>query len=307
MKSFGAFEKSLTVLIALVGFWSLLFFLYPLTLIELRNRSDLRLSGFEFSRYAGFPSQVRSSCKVGEPCQCWLFLHGLGDNSLTWTPLIKTALKNKWFPEKSKLVLVDLPGSSSAFIRFDEEPPLSLNEMARILAVNLDPSCRWTVVGNSLGGWISAGMALYKPPGMEHLVLVNPAGKGFSQEEIEKIGMFFSSPTVDGFKEFQKLAFYKPRHFPDFIYSRLVARTKSNKWLKALIQTNLSHHPITHFQVPPQIHVTILWGEGDSFIPAQAPQDWLREVPQARLTLLSECGHLPQKECPLKVLQALSN
>ena len=65
--------------------------------------------------------------------------------------------------------------------------------MAETIGTAVESRCpRWTVAGNSLGGWISAWIALQRPALVERLVLIDAAG-------LSEISSFFALGFSPGF------------------------------------------------------------------------------------------------------------
>jgi pimeloyl-ACP methyl ester carboxylesterase len=54
-----------------------------------------------------------------------------------------------------------------------------------------------------------------------------------------------------------------------------------------------------------QAPTLLLWGEADRMIPVVNAQDYLRDLPQARLVVLPGVGHVPQEENPSAGLAAV--
>jgi len=47
-----------------------------------------------------------------------------------------------------------------------------------------------------------------------------------------------------------------------------------------------------------RVPVLLVWGEKDAMIPLANAQDYLAELPDARLVTLPGLGHVPQEEAP---------
>src|SRR5438105_673756 len=98
-----------------------------------------------------------------------LFLHGLGGNWTVWLESIPPVARGY------RVIAVDLPG-------FGKSPPSSDGLSVSGYARTVERFChrlgieRCIVVGNSLGGWVAADLALRAPGLVEALVLVDAAG-----------------------------------------------------------------------------------------------------------------------------------
>ena len=51
--------------------------------------------------------------------------------------------------------------------------------------------------------------------------------------------------------------------------------------------------------------VRLIWGASDRLMPLDYAQRMLAELPRATLVTLERCGHVPQLECPQRLLPAL--
>jgi pimeloyl-ACP methyl ester carboxylesterase len=49
----------------------------------------------------------------------------------------------------------------------------------------------------------------------------------------------------------------------------------------------------------------LIWGASDRYLPPAYAQDVAARLPRARLELLPACGHVPQRECPERLLALL--
>jgi pimeloyl-ACP methyl ester carboxylesterase len=53
------------------------------------------------------------------------------------------------------------------------------------------------------------------------------------------------------------------------------------------------------------VPVDLVWGESDGLIPLEYARKLEQELPRARLTTISGCGHIPQLECPERLQEVL--
>jgi pimeloyl-ACP methyl ester carboxylesterase len=102
-----------------------------------------------------------------------LLIHGIGDSSDTWRPVLEQLAKNH------TIVAPDLLGHGrSAKPRADYSVAAFANGMRDLLSVlGID---RATVIGHSLGGGVAAQFAYQFPERCERLVLVGSGGMGKS-------------------------------------------------------------------------------------------------------------------------------
>jgi pimeloyl-ACP methyl ester carboxylesterase len=56
-----------------------------------------------------------------------------------------------------------------------------------------------------------------------------------------------------------------------------------------------------------QVPTLIIWGENDQWIPLEIGRRFHRDIPDSRLVVIPECGHVPQEEYPGVTAQLISD
>lgn len=291
------------LLAAAVALSALFGSLYPLRLHDAANRARLDWSGVKRIRSGPLSALMKDTCRPGEPCRCAAFVHGLGDTAVTWRHILQGEA-NTPVPSGWRLVAFDMPGT--------EKSPRSPNlsgytqpAQAAALADALAPLCpAWTVVGNSLGGWASAWLALQSPQLVERLILLSPAGLKDPSGASDSTARSLAYPSVAVLREFNKRVTHVERKIPDRAFEEMAALLAQRP-----VHSNLAAIKPEHFldgrlgalKMP----VTVLWGASDGVIPPAQAEAFRRELPSATVSLIPACGHLPQVECPAPVRAAL--
>ena len=104
----------------------------------------------------------------GSSERTYVFVHGFGDAAAGWT---NTAAH---IAQKHSVVLLDLPGHGRSELG---DAALTIDRLRGGLNAVLETvEGPVTLVGNSMGGWVSAEWTLRNPTRVDHLVLVNTAG-----------------------------------------------------------------------------------------------------------------------------------
>ncbi|HEY6952689.1 MAG TPA: alpha/beta fold hydrolase, partial [Bacteroidota bacterium] len=100
-----------------------------------------------------------------------LFLHGLGTSSSTW---VRTIPK---LPQEWNILALDLPGFGMSSVDDVKSVP-QFEELYQsvVLFVERMVPVPFTLVGQSLGGWLAATFAARHSQLVRHLILVNNAG-----------------------------------------------------------------------------------------------------------------------------------
>jgi pimeloyl-ACP methyl ester carboxylesterase len=225
----------------------------------------------------------------------------MGDTALTWDKLMIGGGGAPAAPRGTRLLALELPGTEGS------APAADYGVRAQAAAVRraLEARCpRWTVAGNSLGGWISAWVALDWPEGVERLVLFNPAGVTDPTGRALETGRTLAEPTVAALREFEGRARHAPRPAPDRVLARVAEMIRSRpvkETYAAFREADALDAHLPRLRVP----LEVVWGESDRLIPVETARRFAALARGARLTLVPACGHLPQQECPAAASAAL--
>jgi len=290
--------------------WLALVMIFPLQYRELTNRWELWRGGVTEVQEDGVHALVQDQCQAGASarnCTCVALVHGLADNALTWKKLLLTPAegwRQKGANKGLKLFAFDLPGSGKS------SPPQATSsyrarELARKLAQVMPRLCpSWLVVGNSLGGWVAAWLALDWPQGVDRLVLVSPSGLKDQQAEAGA-ATAFTEPSVEALKDFQRRAYHKPLEHSDRFWNTVLVHMKSSnarQVREAQTSEDLLDGRLSSLKKP----TLVFWGNSDRVLSPLIGRKFATTIPGAIWREVPECGHLPQKECPLPLIQAIA-
>jgi pimeloyl-ACP methyl ester carboxylesterase len=202
---------------------------------------------------------------------------------------------------KSKVVIPTHPG-------FDATPrPESLNSIDRLASVYIELLDRLdlndvTIIGNSVGGWIAADMALLRSPRITRVVLIDAGGLDIKEHPVLDI---FTLPP-DKISEY---SFYNPD-------AGRIDITKMSDEQKAIMASNRATLQVYGGESMmdsellarlPEIQTPtlIVWGAADRVMPIQHGQAFVKGIPGAKYKLIQHAGHLPQLEEPDELLDAI--
>jgi pimeloyl-ACP methyl ester carboxylesterase len=162
-----------------------------------------------------------------------------------------------------------------------------------------------TVIGNSVGGWIAAEMALLDSPRISGIVLLDSVGIDVNGHPVADV----SGLSVP---EIQAMSFHDPAPF------RVDPATISDAQ-KAVMVTNgaaLALYAGSSAMADPTligrladitIPTLVLWGESDQIVEPAYGQAYAAAIHGARFEVLPATGHMPQMETPNLVLDAIWN
>src|ERR1039457_855014 len=159
-----------------------------------------------------------------------------------------------------------------------------------------------TVVGNSIGGWIAAEMALLASPRVSGIILVNGVG---IQVPDHPIADFFSL-TMD---QVTQLSYHDPDRFridPATLPPAAQAGMAGNRATLAVYAgTAMSDPTLAGRLSVVETPTWVLWGDSDQIVDPDYGRAFAAAIPSARFQLLTDTGHMPQLETPDQLLQAI--
>lgn len=157
-----------------------------------------------------------------------------------------------------------------------------------------------TVIGNSIGGWIAAELALLHSPRVTRLILVDAAGL---QIDADPVADFFSL-TMD---QVADLSYYNPDGFRIDLSTFSDAQKAAFAGNRAALATYGGPgmvDPTLLGRLPGiTVPTLVVWGAADRMIPVAHGHAYADAIPGARLEIIPDAGHLPQLETPDKLVK----
>ncbi|MBI3564933.1 MAG: alpha/beta hydrolase [Elusimicrobia bacterium] len=275
--------------------------LYPFELVVAWRVAALRWSGARRVDAGPLKAWARDSCAPGAPCRCVALVHGLGDSALTWDKLLRDPRARA---PGLRVLALDMPGTDGSPAPADPSG-YAIPAQARALRSALESRCpRWTVAGNSLGGWTAMTLALDWPQGVSDLVLADPAGVDDPTGRAEESARTLAAPTLESLRVFSARARFDAPDVPAAAWASALAsivRRPTRATVLALRREDLLDRRLAALKVP----AAIVWGEADGIIPPSVGERLHRLIARSTLERVPRCGHLPQQECPEPVARAL--
>ena len=160
-----------------------------------------------------------------------------------------------------------------------------------------------TVVGNSIGGWIAAEMALLDTTRISSVTLVDAVG-------IEVPG----HPVVDffalTFPEITQRSYYEPGKFlidPGTMTPQQQAVLAGNRAALTAYagETSMMDPTLRERLSTVNVPVRVIWGDHDRIADPDYGRAYADAIPNAEFVLLTEAGHLPQLEAPKRLIPAI--
>ncbi|HVE69144.1 MAG TPA: alpha/beta hydrolase [Solirubrobacteraceae bacterium] len=242
-----------------------------------------------------------------------LFVHGHSGRWANWM------LNIPHFARTRRVIAPDLPG-------FGHSPMpdwrISIENYGRFLVSLLDAlevSDPVPVVGNSMGGFVSAELAIKDPGRVQGLVLVTAAGLSTKylrfSEEMMRAGWFRAfARAVNSYAQIPdarvETMVRRPR-LRHLVLSQVVAHPRRLSPTMAAEMIRGSGRPAAPFATDALVDydirddlpnvscpALIVWGEKDRVVGVEAAEEYRREIPHAKFVMLEDTGHVPMIERP---------
>jgi pimeloyl-ACP methyl ester carboxylesterase len=160
-----------------------------------------------------------------------------------------------------------------------------------------------TVIGNSVGGWIAAEMALLRSSRISGIVLVDAVGIALEDHSVADVSGL-------ALPEVQALSFHDPTPFrvdPASIPDAQKAIMAANGIALAVYAGSPAMADPTLLGRLSDIAIPtlVLWGESDQIVEPAYGQAYAAAIHGARYEVLPATGHMPQMESPDLVLQTI--
>ncbi len=225
----------------------------------------------------------------------FLLLHGGGG------PLTMSAFAGLLAAQPARVITPTHPGFAGT------PRPDSLNSvrgLAELYVALLDllELKQVTVVGNSIGGWIAAEMALLKNTRASGFVLVDAVGIEVPGNAV--VDFFSLTP-----RQVAEHSYHDPDKFgidPTKLPPEALQAMAGNRATLTVYAGASMNDPSLSRRLDGVTKPTlILWGDADRIANADYGRAFSAAIPGARFQLLEKTGHLPQIETPDQLLDAI--
>jgi pimeloyl-ACP methyl ester carboxylesterase len=221
-----------------------------------------------------------------------LVLHGAGGNR-GWT---------RWLARVAERYTVWAPTHPGFGRSGDAEWMEGIDDLARFYLWFIDAARLGTphLLGHSIGGWTAAELATMSPGSIGRLVLVAPVGLRPDAGEIFDI---FYVPLI----QLRELTVYDPATIPEWdeLYGKPPTpaeqeiAVRNREMTARLTWKPYMHNPRLANFLPRVTNATlVVWGREDRIVPVICGDQYRKRLPNATLTVLDRCGHLPPIEQP---------
>jgi pimeloyl-ACP methyl ester carboxylesterase len=249
-----------------------------------------------------------------------VLVHGLGGSTINWQ-LIGAPLAQRLDTE---VIALDLPGFGRTRLPDDHHATVGANgQIVAALLGTLGPS---TLIGNSMGGAITIGVAARYPDLIAGVVLVDPALPRRGRGARPSIGAIATLPTLAPrigalvvaartrppaavADATLRLVFHDPDRI-DHDVLRRVARLGAERSqypevprafaeaTRSLLAQSADPRALWRDMRAITAPVLVVQGRDDRLVPTSVVREAVRRREGWELEVFERCGHVPQLECP---------
>lgn len=260
-----------------------------------------------------------NSKKGDEGEKTFVLLHGFGSNIYTWHEIVDA------LATRGRVIAFDRPafGLTEKPLEWQGTNPYSLKGQVNLTLglldeLNIDQAI---FVGHSAGATVSTALAVDHPTRVEALVLIDAAiyqGGGtpawirplLYTPQMNRLGpTFMRQIAQEPGQNMIQSAWYDPEKLDADTTAAYRKPLQVHDWDKALWElTKASRSPglapkLSEIRVP----ALVVSGREDMIVPLALSERLATDIPNAELTVLDTCGHVPQEECPQTFLESVEN
>jgi 4,5:9,10-diseco-3-hydroxy-5,9,17-trioxoandrosta-1(10),2-diene-4-oate hydrolase len=248
-----------------------------------------------------------------------VFVHGLSGSWPNWLEQLPV------FAHDHRVIAMDLPGFGHSPM---PEEQITISEYARILDSLLETLgvSAATVVGNSMGGFVSAELAIAFPQRVERLVLISGAGiSTYRHRDVERIEPYLRrlAPILAAYTGFtaaqsdwvsrrrglRNLTLGMIARHPGRLPAPLAAEQLRGAGKPGFMQALRANIDYAVRERLPEIAcpTLIVWGEDDKVIPVADASVFEELIPNSRKVIFKDTGHVAMLERPVSFNRLLAD
>ncbi|MCP5160448.1 MAG: alpha/beta hydrolase [Hahellaceae bacterium] len=236
-----------------------------------------------------------------------VLVHGIMSSLQTW---------DGWIPELEKdhrVISLDVPGyglTGAPENADDFNEAFLINTFAKFIdEIELE---RFSLAGNSLGGYISAQYASLYPDRVERLILLDPVAypqpvpwifelaiaPGVAQMgQLIQPPLFVTMTMNDVYGDPSRLTRY---HQDRYVHmsQRPGAKAAYIKTIEMLVERSTTEMPMPFHRI--KAPTLLMWGESDRWVPVALTKRWQEDIRDSQVLIYPGVGHMPMEEIPEK-------
>ncbi len=260
--------------------------------------------------------------EAGQGGRTFILLHPFGGSTFSWREVVDD------FAQMGRVIAYDRPafGLTERPMPEDDdwvENPYGMKANVEILRSLMDEFGveKAILVGNSAGGGLAVAFGLEYPERIEALILVDPGVGGGRGPQFPSWAMpFMWTPQMRHIgpllvRDYQERLprtiereWYDGSKLTDEIRREHLKLLRIENWDRAFYELTFAPaYPELRPLLPNlSVQTFIIAGQEDRLIRPWYFEAVASEIPGARLTLIPQCGHVPQEECPIEFMNAVN-
>ncbi|MFN8485893.1 MAG: alpha/beta hydrolase [Anaerolineae bacterium] len=253
----------------------------------------------------------------GQGRPTFMLLHGFAASSFSWRDVMPP------LAERGTVIAYDRPGfgltSRPLPGEWRGDSPYGVRQQARLLVHLMDALGveNAILVGNSAGGALAVLAAALYPNRVQALILVAPAVYSMfripapvrwllTTPQLRHLGPLLVRPIERSGLDFARTAWHTPERIGDHIWKGYTLPLQAENWDRALWEITAANQSLGKLRLSQVTTPTlVITGDDDRIVRPEQSVRVANEMPNARLVMLPDCGHLPQEECPAEFMRAV--
>lgn len=227
-----------------------------------------------------------------------VMLHGFSADKMVWLGFARH------LTEQYQILIPDLAGhgDSPYQANWDYSVTAQTARVKQLLDVMQLSSVH--LIGNSMGGSISADFAIHYPERTLSVALVNPAGvtsptPSRLQQSLASGRNPFLIESREQFDEFYAMSMEKPPLLPDIVLAAIADSYQARHNQLQKMFSDFSSSPSLEPRLAAIKAPTLLWwGDQDQVLHVSAAAVWQQGIPQLQMQIFEGIGHMPMLENP---------
>ena len=162
-----------------------------------------------------------------------------------------------------------------------------------------------TLLGLGFGGWLAAEMAAMAPRDTDRLILVGAMGVKPPEGDI-------LDQAIISHIDYARAGFHDPKAFAA-VYGEEPSTDQLVEWdFCREMSFRIAWKPYMYSPTLPQLlggvkaPTLVVWGDDDKVVPLSAGKVYADRIPQARLDVVSACGHCVDMEKPAELARLVT-
>jgi len=257
--------------------------------------------------------------QAGSGRPAFILLHGFGASTFSWREVIDP------LAETGLVIAYDRPafGMTERPLDWEGDNPYSQESNIELLLGLMDAKKieQAVLVGNSAGGTLATAFTLAHPERVMALIEVDAAiyqtmpDSAFldwllNTPQADHIGPLIARRLAGAQGEaFIESAWHDPSRLEENpeILAGYRKPLQAENWDRALWEHTKASDPpdlagrLSQIDTP----TLVISGDDDQIVPVENSRRLAKEIPNATLSILENCGHLPQEECPEAFLRTI--